>query len=98
MPEFQADQETSMEIGSKDGIIKIPEKKWKRMLAENKGSTFSIDIYAKNSKGEWSKYKTVTNKIASDPVDPYITYRLLVSGLRKLGRNNYQTAGSGKLP
>lgn len=72
--------ETSIEIGSKDGVIKIPEKKWKKLLAENKGSTFSIDIYAKKSNGEWSKYKTVTNKIAPDPVDPYITYRLLYPG------------------
>jgi len=77
---ISAGSKTVMELGSKNGIIRIPEKKWKKMLGENRSSDFSIDIFVKNLNGEWSKYKSVTNKIAPDPVDPYITYRLLYPG------------------
>ena len=77
---FSADSKTIIEIGSKDGIIRIPEGKWKKMLEGNKGRDFNIDIYLKDKKSGWSKFKTITNKIASEPIDPYITYRLLYPG------------------
>jgi hypothetical protein len=77
---FSAGSETYMEIGSKDGIIRIPEGKWKKMLNENKGRDFNIDIWLKDKKSGWSKFKTISNKIASEQIDPYITYRLLYPG------------------
>jgi hypothetical protein len=77
---FSADSKTIIETGSKDGIIMIPEGKWKKMLEENKGREFNIDIYLKDKKSGWSKFKTITNKIAPEPIDPYITYRLLYPG------------------
>jgi hypothetical protein len=76
---FASGSETYIETGSKDGIIRIPEGKWKRMLEENKGNDLSIEIFSKNKEG-WSVYKTITNKIASEPIDPFITYRLLYPG------------------
>jgi len=77
---FSADSKTIIEAGSKDGIISIPEKKWKKFLEENKGRDFNIEIYLKDNKSGWSKYVTTTNKIAPEPIDPYITYRLLYPG------------------
>jgi WD40 repeat protein len=77
---YSAGSRTFIEIGSKDGIISVPEVKWKKMLEENKGQEFRIDIFRSEKKQSWSKYKTITNKIASEPVDPYLTYRLLYPG------------------
>lgn len=77
---FSAGSKTAIEAGSKNGIISIPEGKWKKMLEANKGQEFNIDIYVKDKNSGWSKFKTITNKIASEPVDPYITYRLLYPG------------------
>ena len=77
---FSADSRTFSEIRSGNGIVKIPEGQWKKMLAENKGKEFSIEVYSKNKKEGWSKYKTISNKIADEPIDPYITYRLLYPG------------------
>jgi hypothetical protein len=77
---FSADSKTIIETGSKDGIIRIPEEKWKKILEGNKGRDLNIDIYLKDKKSGWSKFKTITNKIASEPIDPYITYRLLYPG------------------
>ncbi len=69
-----------IEVSSKEGIISIPEGKWKKMLVENKGKDLNIDIWLKNKESGWSKYNTITNKIAREPIDPYITYRLLYPG------------------
>jgi hypothetical protein len=77
---FSADSKTIIETVSKNGIISIPERKWKNFLEENKGRDFNIEIYLKNKKSGWSRYNTITNKIAPEPVDPYITYRLLYPG------------------
>jgi dipeptidyl aminopeptidase/acylaminoacyl peptidase len=77
---FTAGSRKSIKAGSKDGIIHIPEKKWKKMLQQNKGHEFNIDIYSKNKNQGWSKFKTITDIIAPEPVDPYITYRLLYPG------------------
>lgn len=52
---------------------------WKHMLENNKGKHYSVDIFAEKN-GEWSKYKTITNIIAGETIDPYISYRLIEPG------------------
>jgi len=76
---FSSGSETLIRTAGKDGNISIPGGKWKQMLEENKGNDLSIEIYSRSKNG-WSRYKTFTNKIASEPIDPYITYRLLYPG------------------
>ena len=63
-----------IEITTKDPAIIIPPEKWRGLLDENKSSELSVDIYIKN-KGNWQKFNTIKNKIANDPIDPYIVYR-----------------------
>lgn len=69
-----------IDIFSRSGEIRIPEKRWKEMLQNNKGKELKIDIFLKDKQGKWSKHKTVTNKIAMETVDPYLYYRLLYPG------------------
>lgn len=77
---FSAQKSSSFEIRSRNGIIEIPEKKWKTLLQENKDGEINIDVFAKDEKNDWIKFSTIVNKISSDPVDPFITYRLLYPG------------------
>ena len=77
---FSADSKAFFEISSGNGIVKIPEGKWKKMVSGNKGKELSIEVYSRKKKEGWSKYKIITNKIADEPIDPYITYRLLYPG------------------
>jgi hypothetical protein len=77
--QFSINDKTFIQTGSKDGIIKIPERKWKKMLYDNKGRQFNIKVFIKDD-GSWSEFETIDNSIAADPVDPYITYRLLYPG------------------
>lgn len=78
--QFSVGSETNIKIGSNNGKIQIPERKWKKMLMNNKGKDLKVDIYVKNKKGEWSKFKTITNNIAPELIDPYIFYRQLYPG------------------
>ncbi len=80
MTRFSSGNKTIIEVRSKDGVIRIPMKKWKKMLNENKGGEFTIDIFLKDKNGKWSGYKGIKNRIAAEPIDPYLTYRLIYPG------------------
>ncbi len=70
-------------IKSKDGIIKIPRLKWEELLAVAKGSELNIDIFVKDKESGWNRYRTITNSVSSEPVDPYLTYRLIHPGYER---------------
>jgi hypothetical protein len=65
-----------IEIISKKPDIRIPMKKWKRLLGANKGGSYRMDICVKQGE-QWVRFKTVSNDIAREKLDPYLTYRKL---------------------
>ena len=67
----------SINILSKDGIIKIPSKPWQQLLNTNKGNKLYFDIFTKDTSSNWQKFQTITNTIAPEEIDPYIAYRLI---------------------
>ena len=77
---FSSGNGTEIELSSRSGKILIPQTRWKKMLQNNAGNDFKIDIFSKDEQGKWFKFKTVTNKIAAEPIDPYLYYRLLYPG------------------
>lgn len=52
---------------------------WKKMLENNKGQFYSMDIFVKKN-GSWTKYKTIKNFISANTIDPYLSYRLIEPG------------------
>jgi hypothetical protein len=77
---FYSNPDEKLEICSGDGIIQIPEKKWKKLLKNNMGQSLKLDIFIKDKEGKWSKLKTIVNNISVDPIDPFLSYRLLFPG------------------
>jgi len=77
---FSSGSGTEIEVSSKNGKIRIPENRWRKMLQNNKGKEFKFDIYTSDKDGKWSKFSTITNKIAPEPIDPYLYYRLVYPG------------------
>lgn len=69
----------SIEISEKSGIIKIPEKKWKKLLKNNVNQKLTYHVYVKRE-GEWLQFEPVTNTVSESPVAPYLYYRLLLPG------------------
>jgi len=78
--QFSASNGIEIEIASENGKIEIPENKWKKMLENNTGKDFKVDIYTLGKDGKWSKFNSFTNKIATEPIDKYLYYRLLYPG------------------
>ena len=68
---------TPFNIQSRSSKIKMPIKKWKRLLNENKANKLHFDIYTYNPKSDWQKYQSITNTIASENIDSYLAYRFM---------------------
>ncbi len=67
-------------IKSPDAIISFSKKSWKKLLENAQGGEINIEVYSKNKKKELIKYIPFQLFVASDPIDPYLCYRLLYPG------------------
>ncbi|HBE41375.1 MAG TPA: hypothetical protein DDW27_09255 [Bacteroidales bacterium] len=67
-------------IKSGNGIIRFPMRSWKKLLEGNQGGAINIHLISIDNKGARKKYKPVGFFLADDPVDPWISYRLLYPG------------------
>ena len=66
-------------IESASGIIKIPEKDWRKLLSSVAPGKYFMDIFIKRA-GKWEKFNTITNTVTSDSIDKYLVYRLIEPG------------------
>lgn len=81
--EEAGDEYVTRIFGSKKGeiiisgnLVKIGMKEWKQMMETNKSGHYSVEIYIKRGES-WYKYPIITNQISPDPIDEYISYRLI---------------------
>ena len=74
-----------VEVFSANPNIAIPLAPWRRLLEANAGGELRMDIYVKGERG-WTHFDTVRNRIAADPIDPYVVYRYLPPVYDKWGR------------
>ena len=51
-------------------------KSWQAFLSSAKGRMVEVNTYAKNDKG-WVKYHPIRWRVAEEPIDPYISYRII---------------------
>ncbi|MBN1482697.1 hypothetical protein EH223_11960 [candidate division KSB1 bacterium] len=76
---FSADQKR-IEVNSRNGTIQIPIKKWRKFLKAASGASCTLDIFVKKGRNHWEKYKTITNRVASQPIDSHVVFRLINPG------------------
>lgn len=68
--------ETEIRAASRNGQIRFPRKAWRRMLAATAGGDLCAQVFVQNRVG-WEQYPPFSITVAGQPVDPYLTYRLL---------------------
>lgn len=68
----------TLTIKGKQEIV-ISASKWKNLLGDNKGGSLKVTLYAGYKDG-WKKYEPFNIDISSDPIDPWIVYRLIAPG------------------
>jgi hypothetical protein len=66
-----------IEVFSRTGKIKIPLRQWRSLLSSNRGGELFFDVYVMDEDRTWSRFETITNKIAKEDIDAYIAYRLI---------------------
>jgi hypothetical protein len=69
-------------IKSDDGNVRIPSGRWKELLQASRGKRILIDVFAGEGSGTERKFAVSAINVASEPVDPYLCYRLLYPGYR----------------
>jgi hypothetical protein len=64
-------------ISSRSASIQIPPRAWRALLRANAGQPLYCEVSVQDQQSRWSSFETVTNLIARDEIDGYLTYRLL---------------------
>jgi hypothetical protein len=70
-----------IKINSRNGIIRFPERSWRKLTEDCKGDTIKIRVYSSTGgKRTLQEYEPFFMHIATEPIDPYLTYRLIYPG------------------
>ena len=56
--------------------VQIPETEWHDMLNAAKGKSLKVEVWGQKN-GEWLSYNPFEIKVAEDPIDEYLSYRLI---------------------
>ena len=64
-------------VASKNGSMRIPLKKWRALLAANKGKAIQVDVFVQEAGGDWRKFRSLPNTIAAEPIDTTLVFRLM---------------------
>ena len=60
-----------------DGVkVQIPEDEWHDMLDVSKGKSLKVEVWGKKGE-EWLSFKPFEIYVAKDPIDEYVSYRLI---------------------
>ncbi|MEI6047304.1 MAG: hypothetical protein WCS03_00270 [Bacteroidota bacterium] len=66
-------------ISSTKGNIQISSGVWGKLLEQCKGGDLFIEVFIKKE-GQWIKFQSIINHVASEPIDSYLVYRLFDQG------------------
>jgi len=70
---------SKLNITSTNGKFDIPLNKWRKLLNKGKGGKIKATVFLKEGK-LWKRYTPFTIAVSSDPIDPYLVYRLIEPG------------------
>ncbi len=64
-----------IEVFSRDGVIEIPQRRWRDLLEKNKGRNLHFKIFVKNKRNQWYRFRPSISLIARENIDGYAVYR-----------------------
>lgn len=70
-----------------DGKLMYDSLQWRALLADAAGDSLRVTLYARRD-GRWYSYRPYTIRVAAEPIDRYLSYRLIEPGYeqyRQLG-------------
>ena len=67
----------TIDIHCPDGHCRIPAAGWRRLLQSGKNGRLTYDVFVRGREGAWKRFQPLSNRVAEEPIDSYIVYRLL---------------------
>jgi dipeptidyl aminopeptidase/acylaminoacyl peptidase len=64
-------------VASRSGVIAIPAGPWRELLAANRGRALTLEVYAEDEQGRWTRFADGRLEIAGEGIDPFLVYRRL---------------------
>lgn len=62
-------------VSSTKSLIRIPRRKWARVLEKNAGRQMSFNVFCRDGRGNWTKFSPFAVGISTDSIDRYLVYR-----------------------
>ena len=62
-------------VAARRGVVDIPLRRWRAMLAASRGGALGVDVYVRSAEGRWSHFAQPPHQVAAEPVDSYLCYR-----------------------
>ncbi len=79
--------DTRVSSTSSDGVVCFPEGSWRKVLNSSKGQKIKIQVFSlKRDEKVLKQFNPIYMHVAKDPIDPYLSYRLLYPGYVKWDR------------
>ena len=75
----------SFDVSCRNGNISIPLRKWKKLLGTSRGEQMDVSIFVKKA-SRWECYTPIKFKIADEPIDSWMVYRLIEPGYENWGK------------
>lgn len=67
------------QIEGDNGLFAFSLSEWKQMMEQNKGKRLTLTVAIQKS-NDWVGYRPFEISVASQPIDPYLSYRLIPPG------------------
>ncbi len=64
------------ELLAKGAVVRFKLRDWQELLEANKDADLTYTIYARRN-GQWTALASFRNHVSADPIDEFLTYRLL---------------------
>jgi len=74
---IRSKQGAGFAVSSGSGKVLIPRAQWQGLLRANAGQELWLAVSVLTTNGIWHRFETITNRIAREPIDRYLVYRLL---------------------
>jgi len=74
---IHAAQGEAITVASRSGSMQIPPKPWHALLAANRGASIHVDVFVQDTGGNWRKFRSLTNTVASEDIDEVLVFRLM---------------------
>ena len=75
----------SFSVYVSDGTFLIPDSDWKKLLASAAGKRIEVSVLLEEG-GKWNAFLPFHIQVSTDPIDPYIAYRLIDPGYQLWGK------------